>query len=60
VSADPRLVSAVFDKFDPEDPMRVETLLTEEEVAIQDTARAFAQEQLAPKVKQMYRDECEL
>ena len=40
--------------------MRVETLLTEEEVAIQDTARAFAQEQLAPKVKQMYRDECEL
>jgi glutaryl-CoA dehydrogenase len=39
--------------------MRVNSLLTDEEVAIKDTARDFCQEVLLPKVTEMYRNECE-
>lgn len=40
--------------------MRVEEHLTDEERAIQETARAFCQETLQPKVVDMYRNECEI
>jgi len=46
-----------FSKFDWEDPFNINSLLTEDERAIQETARAFAQDVLAPKVKEMYRNE---
>ncbi|CAD6891763.1 unnamed protein product [Tilletia laevis] len=46
-----------FSKFDWEDPFEIKSLLTEDEIAIQETARAFAQDVLAPKVKEMYRNE---
>lgn len=46
-----------FSKFDWEDPMRINSLLTEEEIAIQDTAKNFCQEVLLPKVTEMYRNE---
>ncbi|KAK0546310.1 hypothetical protein OC845_004653 [Tilletia horrida] len=47
-----------FSKFDWEDPFGMQsTLLTEDEIAIQETARQFAQDVLAPKVKEMYRNE---
>ena len=37
--------------FDWEDPLLLESLLTEEERMVRDTARAFASEHLAPIVK---------
>lgn len=39
--------------------MRVEEHFSDEERAIQETARAFCQETLLPKVTDMYRNECE-
>ncbi|KAK0533654.1 hypothetical protein OC834_001925 [Tilletia horrida] len=46
-----------FSKFDWEDAFNLRSLLTDDEIAIQETARAFAQDVLAPKVKEMYRTE---
>lgn len=46
-----------FETFDWEDPMRVNDHFSDDELAIQDTARAFAQEQLLPKVVDMARNE---
>ncbi|MBY6018345.1 acyl-CoA dehydrogenase [Halomonas denitrificans] len=40
-----------------QDPFLLEQQLTEEQRLIRDTARAYAQEQLAPRVRQAYRDE---
>lgn len=48
-----------FAKFDWQDPMRLNSLLTDEEAAIQETAHNFCQETLKPKVIEMYRNECE-
>jgi len=39
--------------------MKAEDLLSDEEKAIQDTARQFSQEVLLPKVTEMYRNESE-
>ena len=36
--------------FDWQDPLRFEELLTSEEVMIRDTARAYAQEHLMPRI----------
>ncbi|KAI0800360.1 acyl-CoA dehydrogenase domain-containing protein [Fomes fomentarius] len=44
-------------KFHWEDPLNAEGLLTEEEVAIRDTARAFCQENLLPRVIEAQRTE---
>ncbi|KAK3990857.1 putative mitochondrial glutaryl-CoA dehydrogenase precursor [Cladorrhinum sp. PSN332] len=44
-------------KFDWEDPLGSKNLLTEEELAISETAERYCQEQLAPRVLQAYRDE---
>src|SRR3979490_3116061 len=43
--------------FDWEDPFLLETQLTEDERAIRDTARAYAQEKLAPRVIEAYLEE---
>ncbi|KAH8083593.1 acyl-CoA dehydrogenase NM domain-like protein [Filobasidium floriforme] len=46
-----------FSKFDWEDPLDSTSLLTEEEVAIRDTARDYCQENLIPRVIDGYRHE---
>ena len=43
--------------FDWADPFRLEDQLTEEERMIRDSAAAYAQEKLAPRVSQAYREE---
>jgi glutaryl-CoA dehydrogenase len=43
--------------FNWEDPLDMESQLTEEERMIRDTARAFAQDKLQPRVKAAFRDE---
>lgn len=52
-------IATDFAKFDWQDPMRVNDLLTDEEVAIQETAHNFSQETLLPKVTEMSRKEGE-
>jgi len=44
-------------EFNWEDPLDLESHLTEEERMIRDTARAFAQDKLMPRVKSAFRDE---
>ena len=44
-------------RFDWEDPFRMEEQLTEEERMLRDAARAYAQEKLAARVIQAYREE---
>ena len=46
-----------FEKFDFEDPFKLDDLLTDEERAIQDAARAYAQEKLMPRVREAYNKE---
>ncbi|KAJ6441143.1 nuclear condensin complex subunit Smc4 [Purpureocillium lavendulum] len=43
--------------FDWQDPLASRNLLTEEELAIQETAERYCQERLQPRVLQAYRDE---
>ncbi|PSR90867.1 acyl-CoA dehydrogenase/oxidase [Coniella lustricola] len=43
--------------FDWQDPLNAKNLLTEEELAISETAEKYCQEQLLPRVLQAYRDE---
>jgi glutaryl-CoA dehydrogenase len=43
--------------FNWEDPLDLESLLTEEERMIRDSAKAFAQDKLQPRVKSAFRDE---
>ena len=49
--------AANWASFDWEDPFRLEQQLTDDERLVSDTARQFAQDQLAPRVQQAYRDE---
>jgi glutaryl-CoA dehydrogenase len=44
------LATAGASPFDWQDPLRWQTLLTEEEVAISETAEAYCQEKLQPRV----------
>ncbi|KAI9683823.1 MAG: hypothetical protein M1829_004157 [Trizodia sp. TS-e1964] len=44
-------------KFRWEDPLKSSTLFTEEEIAIQNTARAYCQDRLQPRVLEAYRNE---
>jgi glutaryl-CoA dehydrogenase len=46
-----------LDRFDWQDPFRMEDQLTEEERMLRDAARAFAQEKLQPRVIAAYREE---
>jgi len=43
--------------FDWTDPLNFESQLSEEERAVRDTARDYAQEKLLPRIVEMYRDE---
>ncbi|TCD64027.1 hypothetical protein EIP91_004661 [Steccherinum ochraceum] len=53
-----RLAStATKQRFNWEDPLLLETALTEDEIAIRDTARDFCQERLAPRVLENLRTE---
>jgi glutaryl-CoA dehydrogenase len=49
--------AASWASFNWEDPFRLEQQLTDDERMVSDTARQFAQEQLAPRIQQAYRDE---
>jgi glutaryl-CoA dehydrogenase len=46
-----------LDRFDWQDPFRLEDQLTEEERMLRDAARAFAQEKLQPRIIAAYREE---
>lgn len=46
-----------FEKFDYEDPFKLNDMLTDEERAIQDAARAYSQEKLMPRVREAYNKE---
>ncbi|PWN53388.1 acyl-CoA dehydrogenase NM domain-like protein [Violaceomyces palustris] len=46
-----------FTEFNWEDPLSLNSVLSEEEIAISQTAHDFCQETLQPKVKDMYRNE---
>ncbi|KAI0688106.1 acyl-CoA dehydrogenase NM domain-like protein [Cytidiella melzeri] len=50
-------VCTEFAKFNPEDPLSMDGLLTDEERAIRDTAHAFCQEVLLPRVLHAQRTE---
>jgi len=49
----------VWGKFNWEDPMALDSLLTEEERMVQETARQFAQEKLMPRIVKAYNEEKE-
>ncbi|KAG8692907.1 hypothetical protein FRC09_010870 [Ceratobasidium sp. 395] len=57
VAAQRRMASTQFAKYDWEDPLDLNSLLTEEEQAIRDTARDYCQENLQPRVLEAYRNE---
>ena len=44
-------------KLEWQDPLLIEDLLTDDERMIRDTARAYAQEKLQPRVIEAYREE---
>ncbi|KAI0123783.1 glutaryl-CoA dehydrogenase [Xylariales sp. AK1849] len=52
-----RYASTSAPAFDWEDPLNSKTLLTEEELAISETAERYCQERMLPRVLQAYRDE---
>ena len=45
-----RYASSALHPFDWEDPLAAKNLFTEEELAVRDTAQAYCQERLAPRV----------
>lgn len=49
-----------FVKYNWEDPLNLEKLLTEDEVSIRDAAKSYCQERLLPRVIQAYRHESKL
>ena len=49
--------AASWASFSWEDPFRLEQQLTDDERLVMDTARQYAQDRLAPRVQQAYRDE---
>ncbi|WVQ79215.1 hypothetical protein IAT38_001311 [Cryptococcus sp. DSM 104549] len=52
-----RGMATKFAKYNWEDPLNMASLLTEEEIAIQETAQSFSQSQLLPRVLDAYRTE---
>ncbi|PAV19285.1 acyl- dehydrogenase domain-containing [Pyrrhoderma noxium] len=52
-----RRYASTYTKFNWEDPLNVDSLLTETEIAIRDTARAYCQENLLPRVLEAQRTE---
>ncbi|KAG2750863.1 acyl-CoA dehydrogenase NM domain-like protein [Suillus brevipes Sb2] len=56
-SQDGRRAASGYVKYNHEDPLNLDSLLTEEEIAIRDTAREYCQENLAPRVLEGWRTE---
>ncbi|KAG1760600.1 acyl-CoA dehydrogenase/oxidase [Suillus occidentalis] len=54
---DGRRAASGYVKYNHEDPLNLDSLLTEEEIAIRDTAREYCQENLAPRVLEGWRTE---
>ncbi|UOH82906.1 hypothetical protein LQV05_005619 [Cryptococcus neoformans] len=52
-----RGMASKFAKYNWEDPLNMNSLLTEEELAIHETAKSFSQAQLLPRVTEAYRTE---
>ncbi|KAL1995454.1 hypothetical protein VTN49DRAFT_1641 [Thermomyces lanuginosus] len=52
-----RWASSAAARFNWEDPLNAAELFTDEELAIQDTARQYCQERLAPRILEAYRNE---
>jgi len=50
-------LSSKFSEFNWEDPLNLDSQLTDDEKMIRDTARAYAQEKLMPRITQAYREE---
>ena len=46
-----------FARFNKDDPLNMETLLTEEEIMIKDSVRDFCTERLVPRVQDGFRNE---
>jgi glutaryl-CoA dehydrogenase len=44
-----------FAAYDWQDPLKMESLLTDEELSIQETARQYAQDKLVPRVLEGWR-----
>ena len=55
--SDSNAVTLIGGQFDWADPLLLEQLLTEEERQIRDTARQYAQEKLAPRIREWNRNE---
>ncbi|KIJ51303.1 hypothetical protein M422DRAFT_244483 [Sphaerobolus stellatus SS14] len=55
--ADKASHAIAFAPYNWQDPLNLESLLTDEEKAIRDTAREFAQEKLLPRITEQYRTE---
>ena len=49
--------AATWASFSWEDPFRLEQQLTDDERLVMDTARQYAQDRLAPRVQEAYREE---
>ncbi len=46
-----------FARFNKDDPLNMETLLTEDEIMIKDSVRDFCTERLVPRVQDGFRNE---
>lgn len=51
------MASKAFVKYNWEDPLNLESLLTEDEIFVRDAAKSYCQEKLLPRVTQAYRNE---
>ncbi|CAO3620624.1 unnamed protein product [Mucor hiemalis] len=51
------MASKSFVKYNWEDPLNLESLLTEDEIFVRDAAKSYCQEKLLPRVTQAYRNE---
>lgn len=54
------MASKAFVKYNWEDPLNLEKLLTEDEIFVRDAARSYCQERLLPRVIDAYRNESKL
>jgi glutaryl-CoA dehydrogenase len=51
------MASKAFVKYNWEDPLNLEKLLTEDEISVRDAANSYCQERLLPRVIDAYRNE---
>lgn len=58
----PRLISRTmaskaFVKYNWQDPLNLESILTEDEISIRDAVKSYCQDKLQPRVLEAYRNE---